>query len=237
LYAACTDGSESPLYTVDPSTGAATLIGPTGIPALIDIAIDGTGQMYGYDIVNDNAYMIDKTTGTSTVIGSIGFDASYAQGMGWDPASDAIYMAAYNVSTGGGELRLFDKVTGNTAVLGSLPGEIDAFAFPGGSGGGWASIEPPSGVIAPGGSQPVIITFDGSYVPPQKDLTVTGNLVFNSDPNVGQATVALSMTIQGPFFGILNGTVTHGGTPVEGVTVTATREESPVLYLCYGYWR
>ena len=228
LYAACTSGSESLLYTVDPSTGAATLIGPTGIPALIDIAIDGTGQMYGYDIVGDNAYKIDKTNGTATMLGSIGFDASYAQGMGWDPASDAIYMAAYNVSTGGGELRLFDKVTGNTAVLGSLPGEIDAFAFPGGSGGGWASIEPPSGVIAPGGSQPVIITFDGSYVPPQKDLTVTGNLVFNSDPNVGQATVALSMTIQGPFFGILNGTVTHGGTPVEGVTVTATREESPV---------
>ena len=67
LYAACTSGSESLLYTVDPSTGAATLIGPTGIPALIDIAIDGTGQMYGYDIVGDNAYKIDKTNGTATM--------------------------------------------------------------------------------------------------------------------------------------------------------------------------
>ncbi len=227
LYASSTNGSESMLYTIDPATGASTVVGPTGIPALIDIAIDGTGQMYGYDIVNDNAFKIDKTNGTSTVIGSIGFDASYAQGMCWDPATDAIYMAAYNASSGAGELRLFDRVTGNTAVLGSLPGEIDGFAFPG-SVSGWASIDPPSGNIAPGGSQDVIITFDGSYIPPQKDLTVTGNLVFNSDPNVGQAIVALSMTIQGPFFGVLTGTVTHGGTPVEGVTVTATREESPV---------
>ena len=227
LYAACTSGSESLLYTVDPSTGAATLIGPTGIPALIDIAIDGTGQMYGYDIVGDNAYKIDKTNGTATMLGSIGFDASYAQGMGWDPASDAIYMAAYNVSTGGGELRLFDKVTGNTAILGSLPGEIDGFAFPGGA-SSWASITPNSGVIAPGGTATVTVTFDGNYIPPQKDLTVTGNMVFASDPNVGSPSVALSMTITGEFTGILNGTVNHGTTPVEGVTVTATREESPV---------
>ena len=161
------------------------------------------------------------------MLGSIGFDASYAQGMGWDPASDAIYMAAYNVSTGGGELRLFDKVTGNTAILGSLPGEIDGFAFPGGA-SSWASITPNSGVIAPGGTATVTVTFDGNYIPPQKDLTVTGNMVFASDPNVGSPSVALSMTITGEFTGILNGTVNHGTTPVEGVTVTATREESPV---------
>jgi hypothetical protein len=228
LYASSTNGTESMIYTIDPATGAATVIGPTGIPALIDIAIDGTGQMYGYDIVADNAYKIDKTNGTSTMIGSIGFNSSYAQGMGWDPASDAIYMAAYNAGTSAGELRLFDKVTGNTAVLGSLPGEIDGFAFPGGGGGNWASIAPNSGVIAPGATATVTVTFDGNYIPPQKDLTVTGNMVFASDPNVGSSSVALSMTISGEFTGILNGTVNHGTTPVEGVTVTATREESPV---------
>jgi len=227
FYAASTSGTESMLYTIDPATGASTVIGPTGIPALIDIAIDGTGQMYGYDIVADNAYKIDKTSGTSTLIGSIGFNASYAQGMGWDPASDAIYMAAYNAGTSAGELRLFDKVTGNTAVLGSLPGEIDGFAFPGGA-SNWASIAPASGVVAAGESQTVTVTFDGSYTPPQKDLTVTGNMVFASNPNVGSPSVALSMTISGEFTGILNGTVNHGTTPVEGVTVTATREESPV---------
>ncbi len=228
FYAASTNGTESLLYTIDPATGASTVVGPTGIPALIDITIDGTGQMYGYDIVADNAYKIDKTSGTSTLIGSIGFNSSYAQGMCWDPASDAIYMAAYNAGTSAGELRLFDKVTGNTAVLGSLPGEIDGFAFPGGGGGNWASIAPNSGVIAPGATATVTVTFDGNYIPPQKDLTVTGNMVFASDPNVGSPSVALSMTISGEFTGILNGTVNHGTTPVEGVTVTATREESPV---------
>ena len=226
FYASSTNGTESLLYTIDPATGASTVIGPTGIPALIDIAIDRTGQMYGYDIVGDNAYKIDKATGASTMIGSIGFDASYAQGMCWDPVSDAIYMAAYNASTGAGELRSFDKVTGNTAVLGSLPGEIDGFAFPGGM-PNWASISPASGVIAAGGTQTVTVTFDGNYIPPQKD-PLAGNLIFHSDPNVGQATVALSMFINGPWGGKLNGVVSHGTTPIEGVTVTATREESPV---------
>ncbi len=227
MYATSTNGTESLLYTIDPATGASTIVGPTGIPALIDIAIDGEGQMYGYDIVGDNAYKIDKATGTSTLIGSIGFDASYAQGMCWDPESDAIYMAAYNASTSAGELRLLDKVTGNTAVIGSLPGEIDGFAFPGGCCSLWAFINPSSGIVEAGQSQTITVTFDGNYIPPQKD-PLAGNLVFHSDPDVGQATVALSMFINGPWGEKLNGVVSHGTAPMESVTVTATREESPL---------
>jgi hypothetical protein len=210
------------LYIIDPTTGASTVVGPTGIPALIDIAIDGDGQMYGYDIVADNAYKIDKTNGTSTMIGSIGFNSSYAQGMGWDPASDAIYMAAYNAGTSAGELRLFDKLTGNTAVIGSLPGEIDGFAFPGG-GSNWLSIDPKTGIIPAGASQDVIVTLDGNYIPPQKDYTLTGNILFTSDPNVATTSVPVSFTVQGDIYGILTGTVTHNGANVPNVTVTASK--------------
>ncbi|MEI7981205.1 MAG: carboxypeptidase regulatory-like domain-containing protein [Bacteroidota bacterium] len=228
MYGISTDITESHIYTIDMITGAATVIGPTGIPGAIDCAIDGTGQMYSFDLVNDESYKVDKATGASSLLGSIGYDANYAQGMGWDPTSDIVYIAAYNGATGAGELRILDRVTGNTTLVGGMGGEIDGLAFPGGGGGNWASIDPATGTIAPGGSQIVTVTFDGSYVPPQKDLTVTGNLVFATDPNVGSPEVALSMTITGAFFGVLTGTVTHGGIPVEGVTVTATRQEPPI---------
>ena len=227
LYAAGTDGSTSTIYTVDPVTGAATIVGNTNDPLLIDICVDGTGQMYGFDIGDDNAYLIDKATGASTIIGSIGFNANYAQGMGWDPTEDAIYLAAYSLDSGGGELRVMDKTTGNTTLIGAFAGEVDGLGFPGG-GSNWASIDPASGTINAGGTQNVTVTFDGSYVPPQKDLTVTGNLNFTTVPNVGSPQVALSMTITGSFFGVLAGAVTHGGAPVAGVTVTATRQETPV---------
>ncbi|MCK9203314.1 MAG: carboxypeptidase regulatory-like domain-containing protein, partial [Bacteroidales bacterium] len=228
MYGISTNISESHIYTINMETGEATPIGATGIPGAIDVAIDGTGQMYSFDLVNDESYKIDKATGASTLLGSIGYNANYAQGMGWDPTSDIVYLAAYNGDSGEGELRILDRETGNTTLVGSMGGEIDGLGFPGGGGGNWASINPPSGAIPAGGSQVVTVTFDGNYVPPQKDLTVTGNLIFATDPNVGSPEVALSMTITGDFFGVLQGTVTHGGVPVEGVTVTATREETPV---------
>lgn len=230
MYGISTDISESHIYTIDMATGASTVIGATGIPGAIDCAIDGTGQMYSYDLVNDEAYKIDKATGASTLLGSIGFDANYAQGMSWDPVEDIICLAAYNNDGSGGQLRILDRETGNTTLVGgfSAGGEVDALGFPGGGGGNWASIEPTSGTIEAFGSQVVTVTFDGNYVPPQKDLTVTGVLIFSTDPDVGSPEVALSMTITGSFMGVLEGTVTHGGTPVEGVTVTATRQESPI---------
>ena len=232
LYASSTTGTESSIYKIDPITGSGTFIGTTGIPDLIDIAIDGTGQMYGYDVSaggtnTDNAYKIDKTSGASTLLGSIGFNAKFAQGMCWDPVSDNIYLAASNYTTLSAELRVLDKTTGNTVLIGTFPCFIDGFAFSGGGIGNWASTNPSSGTIAPGDSAAVAITFDGNYASPQKGLTVTSNLEFISSPDVGTTNVALSMTIPEELNGNLNGTVKHGTIPVEGVTVTATREESP----------
>ncbi len=220
LYASSTNGSESSIYMIDSITGASTFIGTTGIPALINIAIDGNGQMYGYDIAGDNAYKIDKTTGASTLIGSIGFDANYVQGMGWDPESNNIYLAAYNATTSSGELRILDKTTGNTTLVGQLSSEIDGFAFPGGA---WLSIDPETGIVPAGTSMDVTVTLNGNYIPSQKDYTLTGDINFMSDPNVGTATVPVTFTIQGNIYGMLTGTVTHNGIAIPNVTVTATK--------------
>ncbi len=227
IYASCANsaGTESMIYTIDTVTGAGTLIGTTGIPILIDIAIDGNGQMYGFDIANDNAYKINKATGASSVIGSIGFDADYSQGMAWDPATDQIYIAsfdAHDVSA----LRIFDRTTGNSSVVGYFAGETDGLAFPG-TGYGWLSIDPKIGTIAPGTSQEVTVTLDGNYPLPSKESVRTGHVVINSEPHVGNVSVPVSFTIKGDIFGTLSGTVTHGNEPVEGVTLTITNNEYP----------
>jgi hypothetical protein len=125
MYGISTNVSQSTIYTIDMETGASTVIGVTGIPGAIDVTVDGTGQMYSFDIANDEAYKIDKETGASTLLGSLGYDANYAQGMGWDPEADIVYLAAYNNATGSGELRILDRETGNTTLVGGMGGEID----------------------------------------------------------------------------------------------------------------
>jgi hypothetical protein len=229
MYGISTDMLDSYLYTIDMTTASVTIIGPTGIPTAIDIAIDGAGQMYTYDITNDESFIIDKVTGASTLLGSIGFDGNYAQGMGWDPDSDIIYLAAYNFAVENSELRILDRATGNTSIVGNLGGSVDGLAFPGGGEGSMARIEPVSGTIPAGSSQSIDVIFNGSYIPPQRDMVVHGVLDFTTAPNAGPAEVDLVMTIAGALNGILEGTVSHDGISIEGATITATRQEVPVF--------
>ena len=145
MYVSSTSVSASDIYTIDLTTGALTLIGTTGIPGLIEIAIDGTGTMYGWDILYDESFIIDKFTGASTLLGSLGVDLNYAQGGNWDPASDIIYVAAYTFS---GQLMTLDKTTGALTLIGPFQNgaELDCLAFPG-SADNWISISPASGVV------------------------------------------------------------------------------------------
>ena len=230
MYGISSDSEESYLYTINMISGATTIIGPTGIPGAIDCAIDGTGQIYSFSVVKDAAYKVDKATGASTLLGPIGYDANFSAGMGWEPVFDVIYLAGYNDATETSELRILDRITGHTNLVGSMNGEIDGLAFQGG-GVTWASINPLSGTIGPGNSQVVTVTFDGSYIPPEKDITATGNIVFTTIPSAGSPEVSLSMTITGQLFGILEGIVTHGVLPLGGVSVSATRRGSnPYIY-------
>ena len=125
-------GATDNLYTVDLQTGNATLVGSdAALVNIIEIAVDNGGQMYGWGL-DDNAYSIDKATGAITLIGPLGFDANYAQGGNNDPATDIIYLAAYNNTAGAGEERTLDKVTGATTLVGGFAGgeEVASMAFP-----------------------------------------------------------------------------------------------------------
>ena len=190
MYAVSTDVSESYLYTINLTTGAATVIGATGVEGIIDIACDGAGAIYANCIVNDAIFQLDPATGASTYIGLTGYDANYAQGMAWDPATDQIFLAAYGSS---GELRLLDKYTGATSLIGGFAGgaEVTVFAFPG-RGETWLTVEH-NGTVAAGMSEDVLFHFDATGY--EVDEVKVADVVFTSNPDVGSATVHVEMTV------------------------------------------
>jgi hypothetical protein len=190
MYAVSTDISESSLYTIDLTTGEATLIGSTGVEGLIDIACDGSGMIYGNCLVSDAIYQLDPATGASTYVGPTGYDANYAQSMAWDPATDQIFLAAYGAS---GELRLLDKTTGATSLIGGFAGgaEVTVIAFKG-SAETWLTV-PRSGSVAALGNEIPPFTFDatGLLEGDQK----TADVIFSSNPDVGTETVHVVMDV------------------------------------------
>jgi hypothetical protein len=196
MYGISTDMSESYLYIIDMETGTETLIGWLSIPGAIDITVDGNGRMYSFDIINDEAFEINKETCTVTLLGSLGYDANYAQGMGWDPISDNIYLAAYNNATGCSELRILDRVTGNSTLVGGMGDEIDGLAFPG-RGWSWLSIGSNPIMIQPGSSVEVPVQIDATEL---TDGIYTGYLFFVSDPNIGTVFIPITLFV-GPYYG------------------------------------
>ncbi len=84
------------LYTLDPGSGAATLVGAFGGGVtMIDIAVGPDGSMYGHDIVTDAIYSINKATGVATLVGPTGYAANFAQGMDFDNNDGTLYIFLY----------------------------------------------------------------------------------------------------------------------------------------------
>jgi hypothetical protein len=70
-------GSNDNLYSLDPTTGALTLIGAMGLE-MYDIAFTPTGALYGVgpytSSVSSNLYSINPNTAGISVVGSSGAD-------------------------------------------------------------------------------------------------------------------------------------------------------------------
>jgi hypothetical protein len=201
VYVCGTNISASYIGTLDVNTGVITQIGGSisNAPGLIDMAIDGSGTLFAWCLVNDNTYTIDKTTGVATLLGSLGYNANYGQGGNWNSVDGIIYLTAYNSATGP-ELRVMDPVTGSTTYIGALPGgQCAAFGFPGSGGGvgSWLTLDWYSGTVAPmGGLDNVPTNFDASGTLPGE--VYTADLVFTSmDPDVGSSTIPCTMIIAG----------------------------------------
>ncbi|MCK5406142.1 MAG: choice-of-anchor D domain-containing protein, partial [Candidatus Krumholzibacteria bacterium] len=136
IYMTSTNVGTSSLYLVDVGTVTATWIGPIGLPGIIAVAVDDQGEMYAHDIVTDELVRIDKTTGTGTAVGPLGYDANFGQGMAFDLVSGQLYLAAFNNATIQAELRIADRTTGATMLVGVLGSTV-----PGGTNQlGWIGV-------------------------------------------------------------------------------------------------
>lgn len=193
IYVSSCDIATSILYTLDLDSGTLSQIGPiTDSPCTIAIAIDGNGDLWGYDIFDDTFLSIDKTTAVATTVGPIGFDANFGQGMAYDPATDTLYMAAFNDDAFRAELRSVDTSTGNTTLVGVLgatsPGGLVQLPWLGVEMGEeaclpddlpWLSVNPITGTVAAGEAQAVTVSLDSTGLLP--GTSYNGILCLDSD--------------------------------------------------------
>jgi len=164
----------SMLWTMDTNTAVTTLVGPiTNSIAIIDIAFNSLGEMYGIDIATDALVAIDKTTGQGSVIGSIGFNANYASGMAFDLTTDVLYFATIEYFGGFNvvqEMWTVDTVTGAATLISPVsttPGQIqiDALAIAhqatvcaSSTDVPWLSFDTTSGTTSPGETSNVVVS-------------------------------------------------------------------------------
>ena len=96
MFASAADLGGSSLYTINRATGAATLVGSdSSIGAIVDIAINCDGVIYGHDILSDSIFRINRNTGLGTFVGNTGIDSNFAQGMDFDNDTGVLYAWTY----------------------------------------------------------------------------------------------------------------------------------------------
>ena len=90
------------LYSIDPTTGAATLVGTGMPPSSTAMAYDSNrGRLYLVDPSLRQLHHVDPATAQITLIGDLGSSAALS-GLAYDPESDTIYLsnpAGYNLYT------------------------------------------------------------------------------------------------------------------------------------------
>ena len=213
---AVTSGGRTPVSTlvkIDPDTADITLVGTiTGVgdpdngTAIIDVAIDANGLMYGVDIVTDTLVAIDKTTGEASTIGSLGFDANFAEGLDFDDTTNTLYFSAFNNDIGMAEMYTIDTETGlGTPIspIGPDPANTQYSALGIARLAGicsypedvpWLSYSDGRGSTTPGTTTPITVTFDatsltaGDY---SADICVTNNDMTNR-----RLPVPVTLTVQ-----------------------------------------
>lgn len=130
FYLSTSSGTVSELYTVNPVTGVATLVGSMGIPLVIDIAINASGQMYAHDISTDSIYSVNTATGATTLIGPTGVAANFAQGIEFDKTTGVLYGWIYE-GAGVNRFATLNLTTGAaTTVATPLAGEYEGATTP-----------------------------------------------------------------------------------------------------------
>ena len=122
LFASGGFGSNGNLFRLDPATGATTLVGPTGFPAVPGLAFLADGRLFGTARVGanvaDGLIRIDPNTGAGVVVGPFGGGMYSVDAIACDPQTGALYGVSPFLSPA--DLLLIDPNTGTAIVLGPL---------------------------------------------------------------------------------------------------------------------
>jgi hypothetical protein len=129
LYAMSTNVTTSTLSTIDIAGVSATTVGMTSMAGAISLMIDGAGNAYSHDIVDDTFYSVDLTSGATTPIGSLGFDANFGQGGTYNPGDGFVYLSAFDNGSFQSQWRQVDVATGTSTVIGLFNGGADQVAW------------------------------------------------------------------------------------------------------------
>lgn len=123
------DNNAGSLISIDPATGAGTLIGATGVTALPGLAVNSNGVLFGVDL-DGEVYIIDAATGQAT----LAFDTRFfnIRALAFDEAG-RLYGAASNA------LLRFDPATGRITVIGQTEVALRGLAFDPIDGSLWGS--------------------------------------------------------------------------------------------------
>lgn len=115
------------LYTINLSTGAATLVAPlSGTDAWPAwIACDNNGELYAGDLLNDNLVKIDKTTAAVTKIGFLDTQLTLYLDLDcdadFDPATNTLYMVNTPSGSFNTILSVVDLNTGKSIPVANYP--------------------------------------------------------------------------------------------------------------------
>lgn len=124
-------GGDSDLATVDPVTGTATIIGPTGYSGVTGLAFDSnSGTLYGSlgggNAASGSLVTLNMTTGAATIIGPTGFDKVGSIEFGND--GNLYGSLTGNDQTAPGALIMINTVTGTGTVVGDTTYSISGLA-------------------------------------------------------------------------------------------------------------
>lgn len=120
MYGISTDDN---LYKIDKATGAATLVGATGVNAAYIQAMDfdrNTGELYWANTGTYSLYTVDVATGKATLVGAIGANA--------DDSVQSLFIPYINVAKGAPD-RVTDRAAeadGTTVKLSWTNPSVDA---------------------------------------------------------------------------------------------------------------
>jgi hypothetical protein len=186
IYATSGAADGGNLYTIDPLTGAATLVGPTGVAGMPGLAINSTGEIWGTARVSGDLYRVDAATGQAyfqTITPGLDFIDCIAFS-----AADVLYGIGFDPP--GFQLRIINTNNGTNTPLGPTNDVWVGMAFHPTSGTLFASV---------GGFQPVNPDAIATIFIGNGATTVLGTT------GLGGATPDLAFDMYGNLYGLKGG--------------------------------